>query len=344
MRNLLVVVAVLSLVMTTGSAGAKEVDVHPIQTKQTLDCTGAIPIACGDVVNGTNIGGVNNVDYYSCVGWNESGPEVVYEFVVTDPDCYSLTAAISGMTADLDVFILGSCDEDDCLTYGNVSATTDCLEPGTYYIVVDGYDGAESDFTLEVTCEPCDCPGPCPPEQNYMPFFEDFEREECFPPAGWLTLNLGDDPAGETWEWADYNVCHGLGTARCYWGASAEYQDEWFITPIIYLDGADCVEIRFQHYTSVWSYCTHPMEVLVSTTGTNPSDFVLAWTFGCDTESDCEWVSITYGVPMADHFYVAWRYQGVFAGAWYVDNIMIDVSGSSGAEPSTWGTIKALYH
>ncbi len=343
MRNLLLVIAVLSLLMIAGSPGGKVTELHPIQTKQMLDCTDAIPINCGDIVNGSNVGGVNNVSYYSCVTWNESGPEVVYEFVVVDPDCYAVTATLSGMTADLDVFILAGCNEDNCLEYGNTTASTDCLEPGTYYIVVDGYNGAECDFTLEVSCIPCDCPGPCPPEQNYLPFAEDFEREECFPPEGWLTLNLGDNPEGECWEWIDYNVCNGLGSARCYWGGSTEYQDEWFITPIIYLEGADCIEIQFQHYTSVWSYCTDPMEVLVSTTDTNTASFSVVWTLTCDETSTCDWVSIVHGVPMADHVYVAWRYQGVYGGAWYVDNIIIDVSGASGTEPATWGTIKGLH-
>lgn len=343
MRNLPFVITAILLLVIAGTSIGKETDPHAVQTKQMLDCTGAIPINCGDIVNGSNIGGVNNVDYYSCVTWNEAGPEAVYEFVVTDPDCYEITATISGMTADLDIFILEGCDEDKCLAYGNTAATTGCLAPGTYYIVVDGYNGAEDTFTLEVTCVSCACPGPCPPEQNYMPFAESFEREECFPPEGWLTLNLGDDAGGECWEWADYNVCDGVGTARCYWGATAEYQDEWFITPIIYTEGTDCIEIQFQHYTSVWSYCTHPMEVLVSTTDTDPSSFTVVWTLDCETESFCDWVSIVQGIPMADHFYVAWRYQGIYGGGWYVDNIIIDVSGASAAESSTWGTIKALY-
>ncbi|MFH1312955.1 MAG: choice-of-anchor J domain-containing protein [Candidatus Eisenbacteria bacterium] len=345
MRNVLVIVlAVCFIVASATTLAAKKEEEHPIHTKGSLNCTGATPISCGDVVAGNNGTGEYNVEYYSCVSYWEYGPEVVYELVIPGPECYQVSASLAGMTADLDVFILGSCDENDCIDYGDVSFTTDCLEPGTYYIVVDGYYGDVSDFTLTVDCTECECPAPCPPEQNYLPFAQDFERQECFPPAGWTILNLGDDTSGEGWEWADYNYCSGLGTSRCYYGGLDEYQDEWFITPIIYLEGAHCIEICFQHYTSIWSYCTHPVELLVSTTGTNTGDFSVIWTFGCDEESFCDQVCIVDPLPPStDHVYVAWRYQGLWAGIWNVDNILIDVSGASAIQPSAWGAIKSMY-
>lgn len=120
----------------------------------TLDCSGAIPIACGDLVSGDNTGGVSTADVYSCISWDESGPDVVYEFTLATDQIVTVT--ISNMTADLDVFLLSACDEASCLEYGNTTFTTDCLTAGTYYIVVDGYGGAESAYDLEVAC--VDCP------------------------------------------------------------------------------------------------------------------------------------------------------------------------------------------
>ena len=52
--------------------------------------------------------------------------------------------------ADLDIFFLGSCDENDCLAYGNTTFTSDAMLAGTYYIVVDGYSGDCGDYMLEV--------------------------------------------------------------------------------------------------------------------------------------------------------------------------------------------------
>jgi hypothetical protein len=66
------------------------------------------------------------------------------------------------------VFILGSCDEVDCIAYNNSTATTGCVPAGTYYIVVDGYgsSGAFCDFTLAVTCVECTPPPPPPPNDT----------------------------------------------------------------------------------------------------------------------------------------------------------------------------------
>lgn len=114
-------------------------------------------INCGDVVAGSNSGMVNKITTYNCVGWDESGPEMVYLF--TTPQDSQVTVTLSDLTADLDLFILGSpCDASSCIAYGNDSVTFDALTGISYYIVVDGYSGAQSSFTLSVECQelpPC---------------------------------------------------------------------------------------------------------------------------------------------------------------------------------------------
>jgi hypothetical protein len=347
MRTALFCVAVAAVLLGAVAVQAeKYVEPHPDYSRGLLDCSNAIPIACGAVVTGTNAGFPANVMYYSCIGWNESGPEVVYSFEVVYPNCVKLTATLSGMSADLDVFLLNGCEETSCLKYGDSTFTSDCLAPGIYYIVVDGYNGAVSGYTLTVSCVPCACPGtPCPPAQHTIPFHEDFERSDCFPPEGWTIHNLGDNPAGETWEWADYNYCSGSGTARCYWGATSEYQDEWFITPVLYTTGYSALELTFQHKSSTWSYCTHPKKVLVSTTDTNVESFFDVFTYLCtDPIPNCQTVTVTIGEPFlpADHLYIAWRYQGVWAESYNLDNIVI-TGQVTPVEPVSWTTIKALY-
>jgi hypothetical protein len=170
-----------------------------VGTRQLLDCTNAIPINCGDIVTGDNTGMPNNVDYYSCTGWTESGGEVVYELVLDD--CYIVTVGISGMSADLDVFFLGSCDEADCITYGDTGFTTDCMLPGTYYVVVDGYYGAASPYTLTLDCTICDCPQPpcCP--TPFVCLSYDFNESAC----GWFPMPcLSGAPV---WQWGADNTC-----------------------------------------------------------------------------------------------------------------------------------------
>ncbi len=82
----------LSTVLVFGLAGlasadelAKKIEAEQsfaITAASALDCAGAISISCGDVVNGDNSSGVNDASAYSCVSWNEDGPELVYELVM----------------------------------------------------------------------------------------------------------------------------------------------------------------------------------------------------------------------------------------------------------------------
>ena len=57
---------------------------------------------------------------------------------------------------DLDLFLVedagGVCDADNCSAYGNDAVTFTATPGQPYYIVVDGYMGAVSDFTLEAVC------------------------------------------------------------------------------------------------------------------------------------------------------------------------------------------------
>jgi len=180
MRFAITVLLVL-LVATVGFADEKaKLAVPPVPVSRALDCTNAIPINCGDVVTGNTYTNPNVVEYYSCVGWQEAGGEVVYELVLPDPDCYIVTATLSNYTGDPDVFILGSCDENDCLAYGNLTATTNCIEAGTYYVVVDAYYyNPDADYTLTVTCDVCQCPvEPCCPS-IYVCYVEDFNISGC---------------------------------------------------------------------------------------------------------------------------------------------------------------------
>lgn len=195
MRTFCVVLAVL-LISTAALADQKVKPWEPpVETSgRALDCTNAIQINCGDLVSGDNTGLPNNVDYYSCSGWLESGGEVVYELVLPEGQCYEVTGTLTAQGCDLDVFFLGSCDENDCIAYGSIGFSTSCIEPGTYYIVVDGYYGAGCPYDLEITCVECDCPVPpcCPFE--YVKHLIDFNVWD----GGFMVLPCGGTPV---WQW-----------------------------------------------------------------------------------------------------------------------------------------------
>ncbi len=112
---------------------------------------------CGeqDSYNNSGPGSTNQIDTYSCSDWYESGPEYVYQFApqVSSP----VTVNLSNLTADLDIFILfqasGSCNANDCIAYGDISASFYATEGRIYYFAVDGRNGAVSDYTISVECD-----------------------------------------------------------------------------------------------------------------------------------------------------------------------------------------------
>lgn len=119
-----------------------------------LPTCNTIPIACGDSVNGTTVGSASIIDQYNCVSWNESGPEVAYELTLASSS--DITASLANLSADLDVFLISSCDTASvsCLAYGDNQLTYQSAAPGTYYVIVDGYLGASGSYSLTVEAAP----------------------------------------------------------------------------------------------------------------------------------------------------------------------------------------------
>lgn len=143
------VIALMAVMMVAGIAVAKDKAREGMLDRVSIDCTTATPIACEDVVASTNVGGTQLFDAYGCGFSNQTGPEVFFTFTL-DADA-EVTASLTDMEADLDIF-LGVCGDDvDCLAGANSTFTIELLA-GDYYIAVDGYNGAESPFTLTLEC------------------------------------------------------------------------------------------------------------------------------------------------------------------------------------------------
>ncbi|MBU0509516.1 PPC domain-containing protein [bacterium] len=128
-------------------------DVCPPYVPETLNCTGATLVNCGSVTltGQTNSGGNSNVRSYCCTPWDEDGPEKVYTIIV--PNNGNLSVALSNITGgDVDVFVLNACDPAACLGAGDESVDLTGLSYGTYYIVVDGFNGGVATYDISVTC------------------------------------------------------------------------------------------------------------------------------------------------------------------------------------------------
>jgi hypothetical protein len=134
----------------------------PVGTAAGTCCVPRL-VGCGQATVGGTAGHASVIDRYSCMpewwAYDEDGPEVLYALRVTQ-GLNDVTATLSDLGGvDLDVFILSSagCGTGICLqeeSYGDNSATASYVMPGTYYIAVDGYNGAEGSFWLTVTCTP----------------------------------------------------------------------------------------------------------------------------------------------------------------------------------------------
>ena len=363
MRALIIVLAVL--LVASVAVAEKKLYVDPIPSgTRALDCSDAMPINCGDIVTGDNTGLPSSTDAYSCVGWNEAAGEVVYELTIPEGLCLEVTATIAEMTADLDIFFLGSCDENDCLYYGNDTFTTSCLEPGTYYIVIDGYNGAESTFRLTVDCVECDCPVPaCCPFENTV-YMVDFNMD----PEFWL-LPCGGAPV---WQWGPYDgfapevacddipVTHYLATVLGgnYVTGAGEIAA---VGPFFIDQFSTCLELC--HFVDTEN-AYDGGNVKVSMDGgatwvliapsdgypgsTNTSPFCIpgepAFTghIMSTFERDCFDLSQFIGMEIIVGFHFGSDSSVVYPG-WYIKWLKIGSSDSSPVEDSSWGNIKALY-
>ncbi len=123
-------------------------------------------LTCNTSLSGeTNVGAPDQVDnWFNCVGWPLTGPEVVYTLSMTGGSFFNnVNVDVTGLGADLDLMVLSSgsvgCDpalycEDHSANQNNDDEHVSFqYTPGTtYYIVVDGWDGGESSYDISVSC------------------------------------------------------------------------------------------------------------------------------------------------------------------------------------------------
>ena len=123
-----------------------------------LDCSDRVPLSCGVPYNGTNAGGTDDVSTYTCgpqLNVENNGPEIVHSFTTTEAGI--VTIDLTNLSANLELFLLSECSRRSCLQFSQNPGTGNeqivrNLPAGTYYIVVDGYNGAISDYRLTVDC------------------------------------------------------------------------------------------------------------------------------------------------------------------------------------------------
>lgn len=150
-----------------GSSGSAWVNQGSYGDLPSPTCEGPVPecapvgaISCGAVVGARNdqAGSTSTHAFYGCTEWSYTGPELAWSFA-TDRD-EPVTVTLGGLSGDLDVYVLASaaCDGSGCLAASDnpdasdESVTFNATAGTVYTVVVDGYEGTVSDFTLSVAC------------------------------------------------------------------------------------------------------------------------------------------------------------------------------------------------
>jgi hypothetical protein len=124
-------------------------------------CTPVASLSCGETWSGANNGSGSTDSHYAygCTEWGYSGSEIA--FSVSTPLSETVTLSLTGMSADLDLYVLSSaaCDGGGCLgasdepDASNETVAFGATANHAYTVVVDGYEGAASNFKLSVACE-----------------------------------------------------------------------------------------------------------------------------------------------------------------------------------------------
>lgn len=127
-------------------------------------CTDALPITCGDAVNGSTVNGLLTSGP-TCAGANITAKGVWYSFTGTGDDVTFSLCNQASYDSKISVFS-GPCNalvceagNDDAAGCGTTSSVTMPSVPGLAYLVlIHGFNQANGTFTLTMTCAP-----PCSP-------------------------------------------------------------------------------------------------------------------------------------------------------------------------------------
>ncbi|MEM9992505.1 MAG: PPC domain-containing protein, partial [Bacteroidota bacterium] len=122
-----------------------------------ISCTSAKSTCFSDDFSDSTSGQFNNHNDHTGINWGNgyTGPEDVYEFVTAGG---AVTFTLTNLSDDLDLIIRDGCSSSSNYIDGSYGQnTTDetvtvTLPTGTYYIFVEGWDGAESAYTLSIDC------------------------------------------------------------------------------------------------------------------------------------------------------------------------------------------------
>ena len=199
------------------------------------------------------------------------------------------------------------------------------------------YQPEDCDAITSLVVLPSEAPQPGP-EPKLLPWFDGFEVDSTW--TDWTILDF-DGNNEIAWERNDDEAATGDFSARHL--ACDNIQEGWLITPPLYLNfycdstwmSFKTMEVNPSNYTN--------SSLLISTTGTQLSDFTEIWSQ--DNPSDT-WDSIHIDLSdyQGDTIYLAFKYTGHHGHDWYIDDINVEEALTMYAitvesDNPDWGTV-----
>jgi hypothetical protein len=211
-------------------------------TCNDLICTNATPIFCNQPLLGqSNNSAANNVSLYCGAsiplnpGTGCTGRERVYSLTINQAQ--PVTINLTGVDAneDFDLFLLGGCNKNNCIAsstqgFGVNEQISTTLNPGTYYIIVEGWRQTVGTYNLSVSC----CAAPIYNLNCGSTVYSYTGNQLQFSfSSGGQTL-----PQGYTWQVNQQNVSGATGASLSYNFPSAGN----YTVCYPYLDNNGCVQ------------------------------------------------------------------------------------------------------
>ncbi|MCE1202560.1 MAG: choice-of-anchor J domain-containing protein, partial [Bacteroidia bacterium] len=166
-------------------------------------------------------------------------------------------------------------------------------------------------------------------ERSRIEWFETFEGND-FPPAGWSIYS--NAATSTNWVASTQNNHTPTGSKSAFhnYGSPGVNLENWLITPSLTIPQSNLIVLKF------WSFNIDPSyyesnSVWISTSNNNPASgsFSQIWT---TPTVQASWVETTIDLTSyaGSTIYLAFRYQGIYAHGWFVDDVLV----SSNVDPS----------
>jgi len=113
----------------------------------------AIAAACGQSYTGDTRGWPGRISRYACrSGWPETGPEAIYSLTLAQASDLNAQITYDAAVADLDLFLLTGAAPETCLAGEDAAIVRTDLAAGSYFLVIDGYQGGAAPYRLQLDC------------------------------------------------------------------------------------------------------------------------------------------------------------------------------------------------